>query len=251
MKWILTILIIVATFGYMYPINVDLIGSDGYITMPDSAFVCVICSEDTIIDWVEMDILGKSANYESNIPDSIMFANAIIAAYWEDSLADTTIFTIGAVNPNTIASQTAETLETLHGTGCWRSTIASPFILTMTEDRYLAMIGATANRPIEVYKGDSRRIQITVLDAESDTVDISGAEAIFTAREGESDTIVMIRDTLQISESEIGEMLLYLDSAQTNITPRRYAADIQITFPDGDRETIWKSSFIVKWDVTR
>ncbi len=144
-----------------------------------------------------------------------------------------------------------DSLAEVHGEGDWRSSLALPFILTLTEEEFLAKYGGADSRPIRVYRGDSKTVDITVTEADGDTVDVTGASAIFTAREGESDTTAIIVDTLSIEDGPYGEIRLALTSDQTTIEPRSYAADIQLTMPDSTVQTIWRSRFIVEWDVTR
>jgi len=239
-------------FGYLCPIVVDLVGSDGKTALPDSAFCTVVADGDTILSWTAMDTIGRSAHYDFDIPDSIWLATAIVAAFWEDSLADTTAFTIPVgLNPKLATTLIEDSLSLSHGDGNWQSTLAMPFLLTMSEEEFLATFGGAAAKPIVLYRGDSKTIDFTVLDANEDTVDITDAEAIFTAREGESDTTAIITDTLTITDGSGGVMRLELKPEQTTISPKSYAADIQLTMPDSTVATVWRSRFIVRWDVTR
>ena len=138
-----------------------------------------------------------------------------------------------------------------HGEGLWENKAIMPFLLTMTEEEFIASFGESSSRPISAYRGDTKTIDFTVTGASGDTVDISGVTAIFTARTGESDTSIVICDTLALTYPESGIMRLSLNSDETNITPRSYAADIQITMPDSTVATVWRNRFIIKWDVTR
>jgi hypothetical protein len=144
-----------------------------------------------------------------------------------------------------------DSLANAHGEGDWRSSLSLPMILTMDETEFLATFGGAESRPIRVYRGDSKTIDITVTSSDGDTVDVSGATAIFTARQGESDTSAAIVDTLSIENGPAGQIRLSLSPSQTSITPRSYAADIQLTMPDSTVQTIWRSRFVVEWDVTR
>lgn len=144
-----------------------------------------------------------------------------------------------------------DSLADVHGDGDWRSSLSLPFVLTLSEEEFLAKYGGGEARPIQVYRGDSKTVDITVVDADADTVDVTGATAIFTARAGESDTVAVLVDTLSIEDGPCGEIRLSLHPEQTTIEPRSYAADIQLTMPDSTVQTIWRSRFIVEWDVTR
>jgi len=241
-----------AAFAFDIPITVDLIGANGHTVYPDSAFCTVVASEDTILAWTAMDTVGLSPSYDFDFPESLWFATAIVAAFWEDSLFDTTAFTIPyALHPDLVRARIEDTLSTSHGEGSWENKAIMPFLLTMTEEEFVASFGESALRPIFVYRGDTKTIDFTVTGASSDTVDITGAEAIFTARTGESDTSIVICDTLSLTYPESGIMRLSLNSDETNITPRSYAADIEITMPDSTVATVWRNRFIIKWDVTR
>lgn len=250
---ITALLTICATaFCLTQPVIVDLVGSDGTTVYPDSAFLTVIASGETLLSWSAMDTVGRSAHYDWAFPETIWSATAIVAAFWEDSLRDTTAFAIpNALNPDLVARFIEDTLSTSHGNGSWENKCIMPFLLTMSEEEYVAMMGGAARKPISVYRGDSKKIDFTVLDSGRDTVDITNGEAIFTIRSGESDETALISDTLTIENGPAGKMRLSLSSSQTEILPRSYAADIQLSLPDSTVATVWRSRFIVKWDVTR
>jgi len=144
-----------------------------------------------------------------------------------------------------------DSLATAHGDGDWRSSVSLPMILALDGTEFVAAISGAESRPIRVYRGDSRVIDITVTTLDRDSVDVSGATAIFTARIGESDTGAVIIDTLSIENGPAGLIRLALSPDQTSITPRSYAADIELTMPDSTVHTIWRSRFEIEWDVTR
>ncbi|MCK5832949.1 hypothetical protein KAH81_04670 [bacterium] len=253
MKYLATLLIITtAALCFIYPITVDLVGTDGQSAYADSAFCAVLASGDTLLGWTSMDTIGRSATYAFAFPDSIIFATAIVAGFWEDSLVDTTAFTIPiAANPNLFRSMIAETLALAHGTASWESKAILPFLLTMDEDEFAVTFSGGTSRQIIAYRGDNKTVDIYILGASGDTVDITDAEAVFTARTRESDSIAVIVDTLDIVEGTSGHARLELSQEQTTLIPKSYAADIQLTFPEGDVITIWRNRFIVRWDVTR
>jgi len=85
--------------GFVVPITADLIGSDGHRTWADSAYVTVLACEDgdtsracpdTLLDWT---LMGNWPLYCFDL-DTMWSAFAIVAAWWEDSLWDTTSFEI-------------------------------------------------------------------------------------------------------------------------------------------------------------
>lgn len=80
---------------------------------------------------------------------------------------------------------------------------------------------------------------------------ILNSTAKSTARKNEvSEEVILTKDLIIINPSN-GKMLLALTPDDTALTPQSYAADIELSFPDGRVKTVWKSQFVVKWDVTR
>lgn len=80
---------------------------------------------------------------------------------------------------------------------------------------------------------------------------ILNATAKFTARKNEvSEEVILTKDLIIINPSN-GKMKLSLTPDDTALTPQSYAADIELSFPDGRVKTVWKSQFVVKWDATR
>ncbi|HHS50399.1 MAG TPA: hypothetical protein ENN07_04710 [candidate division Zixibacteria bacterium] len=249
---IIQTIIAITSFALTVPITVDLVGADGRAVYADSAFCTVIADGETLLPWTAMVYIGRSSTYDFDLPDTVWLATAIVAAFWEDSLYDTTAFTIPyAVNPAIVKSMVAETLETAHGGGSWQSKAILPFLLTMEEEVFTATFSGASDRPISVYRGDSKTVDFYLVSATGDSVDITGAEAIFTARARESDAIAVIVDTLEIVAPLEGLMRLSLSSAKTSLNPQSYSADIQVTFPDGTVATVWRNRLIVQWDVTR
>ena len=251
-KFLLLLTIALAILAGRVPIVVDLVGADGTSVYPDSAACLVLSGGDTLLVWTAMDTAGRSPCYEYEFPETLTSAVALVAAFWEDSLADTTAFAIfSETAPVRYAAAVEDTLSSMHGEGSWKSSAVMPFLLTMTEEEILATFGDGIHRPISIYRGDSRTIDFRVTDASGDSVDLSGAEAIFTARSGESDTAAAIIDTLEITDGPAGVMRLSLSPEQTDLTPRSYPADVQVTFPDSTVHTLWRSRLTVEWDVGR
>lgn len=142
-------------------------------------------------------------------------------------------------------------LSANHGEGSWETANIEPLIVQLSSDELIATLNGQNNRSIEVYKGDYLTIDITVLDANKNPVDLMGATAIFTARTRENSSAYVIQKELTITNPTEGEMRLELTSAETNQTPMSYPADIELTLSDGTVKTIWKSTLKIKWDVTR
>ena len=80
---------------------------------------------------------------------------------------------------------------------------------------------------------------------------ILNSTAKFTVRKNEVfEEVILTKDLIIINPSN-GKMKLSLTPDDTALTPQSYAADIELSFPDGQVKTVWKSQFVVKWDVTR
>jgi len=142
-------------------------------------------------------------------------------------------------------------LSANHGEGSWETASIEPLIVQLSSDELIATLNGQNNRSIEVYKGDYLTIDITVLDANKNPVDLTDATAIFTARTRENSSAYVIQKELTITNPTEGEMRLELTSAETNQTPMSYPADIELILSDGTVKTIWKSTLKIKWDVTR
>ena len=145
----------------------------------------------------------------------------------------------------------ADTLDTRHGTGSWETATITPMIMQLSDDELTAILNGQSRKPIEIYRGDSKTIDISVVDATGSAVDITGASAIFTARERENDSSYIIQKSLTITDAANGEMQLALTPTETTINVKSYPADIQLTLSDGSVHTIWKSTLKIKWDVSR
>ncbi|RKZ29821.1 hypothetical protein DRQ27_05480 [bacterium] len=80
---------------------------------------------------------------------------------------------------------------------------------------------------------------------------ILNSTAKFTARKDEASEEAILTKDLIITDPSNGKMQLALTPDDTALTPQSYAADIELSFPDGQAKTVWKSQFVVKWDATR
>ena len=184
-------------------------------------------------------------------------AEEIADAVWDEPRSEHTAEgSFGEANQNNppSVSQIDAALSSSHGSGSWESgsaTVNLISVLRMSEDQFIAYMGNVANKPIEVFKGDSLRVDITLVDADGNAVDVTNATAKFTVRQHESDNDYVLQKTLQMVDPTAGRMRLALDPTDTDKTPGTYVGDIEITFPDGRVKTVWKSQFIIKWDVTR
>lgn len=129
--------------------------------------------------------------------------------------------------------------------------IVSPLIAGLTESKIIAKLNGESRKPIEVYRGDSKTISIAIVDADGSAVDISGASAVFTARNRENDSTAIIEKSLTITDAVNGKMRLDLTPTETTISTKSYPADIELTLSDGSVRTIRKSTLKIRWDVSR
>ena len=156
-----------------------------------------------------------------------------------------------AITSRPTASEIDSELTSSHGDGSWQAVNIEPLILTLSEDELNALLDGQSKKSIDVFKGDSLALDISVVDADGSVVDLTDATAKFTAREQENSSSAIIEKSLDIYDAANGKMRLTLTTSDTDITPKSYPADIEITFSDGRVKTIWKSNFDVKWDVGR
>ncbi len=253
MKYLVFLLFFVAAvFGFIYPITVDLVGSDGRTVAADSAFCTVLANSETLLTPTRMSSVARSTTIDFDFPETLWFATAIISAFWEDTLFDTVAFTIpSATNPFMLTSMLSNTLSEAHGSGLWQSKAILPFLLTMEENEIVATLSGSSSRPISVIRGDSKCVDIYLVDSSGEAIDITGASAVFTVKQRASDITAYIVDTLELIEPAEGFLRLDLNPLQTSIVPQSYSADIQLSFPDSSIATVWQNRFIVQWDVTR
>ena len=103
---------------------------------------------------------------------------------------------------------------------------------------------------IEMYKGDTDSITITVTDANGDAFDLSGYTMLLTGKENVSDTAVAIGPvTGVVSSPATGIGNIPITSVHTNIAAGIYYYDIQIS-NGTTTKTILLDRFIIKQDVT-
>ncbi len=162
--------------------------------------------------------------------------------------ADIPCFSISGVDTK---QEIDDELSDNHGEGAWTMGGNLTSLLRLSSDEITAFLDNQARQPIMVFRGDSMTLDIQILDAEGKAVSLIGASATFTARIREDDENYVIEKSLTIIDPSEGQMSLTLNSSDTELEPRAYAADIEVEFSDGRVKTVWRSNFIVKWDVTR
>jgi len=110
------------------------------------------------------------------------------------------------------------------------------------------MILSPANS-LEVYRGETKTLNLTVKDGAGNLVDLTGSTLYFTVkkREAERDCVIqkISSDTAQIeiaSPATRGTAEIFLYPSDTNIDPGKYRFDIWIVLPSGARHVVVRPS---------
>lgn len=104
----------------------------------------------------------------------------------------------------------------------------------------------------DAYKGDTyRRIAMTVT-ADGNPVNLSGATAKMALKKGNKQVLVWSSDEAQIIVQPGNQMgVVEVPQQILDVPAGRYLYDIQLTFPDGARQTYVRGTLTVVADVTR
>ena len=207
-----------------------------YTPSEDGVYVCVFSTADSSVD--QQDIAGIAFRGVAGVNnlDTEISSRLASADYTE---------------PPTPAEIDAQ-LTASHGEGSWQRATIEPIIVQLSSDELEAVLDGQSRKPIEIYKGDSATIEVRVLDADNNPVDLTDASATFTARVRENSDSYVLQKALTITDAANGIMELDITAAETeDLTPMDYPADIELTLSDGTVKTIWKSTLKIKWDVTR
>ncbi|RKZ32104.1 hypothetical protein DRQ33_06485 [bacterium] len=156
-----------------------------------------------------------------------------------------------AISSRPTASEIDIELSSQHGIGSWQAYSVDALLLRISDDELNALLDGQSKKVISIYREDSLNLDITILDADENPIDLTGVTAIFTAREQEDTIDYIIQKALDVYDPANGKMKLNLTSSETQLEPKSYPADIEITFPDGRVKTVWKSLLEIKWDVGR
>ena len=228
----------------------------------DGVYVCVFHTDDTTVD--QSDIAGIAFRGVAGVNNLDAAVSSRSTLTQTDIISDGTPFP-GAYIDTAISSRLAAAdytpapsvsdidnqLTASHGVGSWQTATIEPMIFQMAPDELEAMLDGQSRQDIEIYKGDYLTVDITVVDANNNPVDLTGASAVFTARTRENSTEYIIQKSLTITDPTAGKMRLELTSTETDQIPMRYPADIELTLSDGTVKTVWKAAINIKWDVSR
>jgi len=201
----------------------------------DGVYVCVFHTDSTDVD--QQDVAGIAFRGIGGANNLDAAVSSRLAS--EDYQAPPT------------PEQIDEVLTSSHGAGSWQAVSIEPLVLRLAPDEIEAVLDSHFRRAIPVFRGDSLEVDITVVDSAGAPVDLTGASAKFTVRRREDDETALLEKSLEIYDPAAGKMRLSLSPTDTDLEPASYPADIQITFSDGRVKTVWKSEFVVRWDVGR
>lgn len=105
---------------------------------------------------------------------------------------------------------------------------------------------------ISIFRRDSPSITVNV-SGTAGTVDITGYKFFFTVKEVDTDTDAnakISKDVSSHSNPSIGQTVISMGTADTNIEPKIYVYDIQMKDTASKITTLLKGEFEVKQDVT-
>ena len=113
-----------------------------------------------------------------------------------------------------------------------------------------------AKNAISIIRGDSRVIQVNVVDSSGNAVDITGGEVFFTVNASNSPTddtaAVIEKSTSSFTNPTAGEALITLTNTDTqNITPGVYYSDVQYKDASGDITSMAQAQLTVNADIAR
>ena len=113
-----------------------------------------------------------------------------------------------------------------------------------------------ANTKIEVYKGDTKTINITVTDEDGDEQNILGCTVILTVkrRDTDADSEALLQDTFTVRDQSVyeGQATVTLSASDTgDLDAGVYVYDIELSQGAGPttRQTVAKGVFEVRQDV--
>lgn len=109
-----------------------------------------------------------------------------------------------------------------------------------------------------VIRGTSKTYTLTVTDASSKPVNLTGARVVFTVKQRLSDTQVVMQKTTDdptqavVTKPFAGEAEIYLTPADTkNLSPKQYVFDVWVVLTSGKRyAVIPPSTFELQAGVT-
>jgi len=134
-----------------------------------------------------------------------------------------------------------------YGLGISKGTSSTlPAVFDLSTDEFAIFMEQCARKKMELFCGDSLRLEITVFDAHENPFDLSDCEAIFAVKIDVNDEAFVIRKSLDLSEGAEGKIVLALTATETTIEAQNYVGEIELRFANGEVRTIWHGVFAVK-----
>lgn len=89
-----------------------------------------------------------------------------------------------------------------------------------------------------------------VCELDGGRVNITGATFTFSAKKNPNDTTSAIEKSGVISNATAGELTITLEPSDTDVDPRKYYYDIEMTNSDGDISTLASGTVKILQDIT-
>jgi len=110
---------------------------------------------------------------------------------------------------------------------------------------------------IEIFRGDNKTYEVTVVDADGDAFNLTGALIIFSVKSSNNDATYKIQLStddaaeIEITDAAGGIFKIYIVPGDTNdYTPVKWIYDVEVQI-SGKTYTIITDNFVIKADVTR
>jgi len=112
------------------------------------------------------------------------------------------------------------------------------------------------NTTIDMFRGDSRTLEVRVTDDYNKPVDLTGASVRFTVRKKVDGAKLIAKSSSNPAEIEItdaanGIFKIYLKPADTKaMRPGGYLYDVEVTLSSGDVHTVVFGNFQLHGDIS-
>lgn len=109
---------------------------------------------------------------------------------------------------------------------------------------------------IKRFRGDSRSVEITVFDSEGNAVDVAsytGATLTVNSLLNPPDISTQLFESTgdTVTDGINGVITFPITTTDTDQTPGTYFYDIELIDADGEVDTIIKSKFVIKQDISK
>lgn len=106
---------------------------------------------------------------------------------------------------------------------------------------------------LEIYKGDTVNIDLTITDSDGNVIDITGYKFYFTVKSNDTDSdndALIKEDVTSHTAATSGQTRITLSKTDTDIATGNHYYDIQMKDVSDNITTITKDRFYVTQDVT-